>query len=626
MDHLQTEARNPASANLDELTPLQFVQLMTTEDARVVPAVASQAEAIAQAIEVIAARLRYGGRLIYIGAGTSGRLGVLDASECPPTFNAPPDMVVGLIAGGPTALVRSVEGAEDHPEYAVQDLSAIGLTANDVLVGIATSGRTPYVLAAVDYARQVGAFTIGLSCNPDSDIAARVDLPITPVVGPEVLSGSTRLKAGTATKLVLNMLSTGAMVQLGKTFGNLMVDLRATNQKLRHRTNRIVREVTGLDVHTADLLLERCNRELKTALVSHLAGVSPEEARERLRQANGRVRSAVMVSGKNGSHYSKNGHSHRSASQEELFLGIDGGGTQTVALLATRTRDGHMKLLGRGESGPSNRQVVGTPAALAALDEATDRAFSAAGKVRRCVQTAVLGLAGAGRPDDQQVIRDWAQRVKLAETVEVIEDAALLLAAGTPKGWGVAVVAGTGSMAYARAADGRTARSGGWGPLLGDEGSGYAVALAGLRAAARAADGRSPATPLTERLLAALGFARPEQLVGFVYRGADRTTIAALAPQILAIADAGDPTAAQIVNDAATELATTAIAAARQLNLGDAFPLALAGGLIIGCPSYRERFLTALAHQGINACPITLVTEPAEGAVRLALEKATVTI
>ncbi|MCS6864454.1 MAG: N-acetylmuramic acid 6-phosphate etherase [Gemmataceae bacterium] len=626
MDHLQTEARNPASSNLDELTPLQLVQLMNAEDARVVPAVATQAEAIAKAIEVIATRLRHGGRLVYIGAGTSGRLGVLDASECPPTFNAPPDMVVGLIAGGPTALVRAVEGAEDHPEYAVQDLSAIKLTANDVLVGIATSGRTPYVLAAVDYARQVGAFTIGLSCNPDSEIAARVDLAITPVVGPEVLSGSTRLKAGTATKLVLNMLSTGAMVQLGKTYGNLMVDLRATNQKLRHRTNRIVREVTGLDVHTADVLLERCNRELKTALVCHLAGVSPEEARERLRQANGRVRSAVMISGKNGSHHTQNGYHLRSASHEEFFLGIDGGGTQTVALLATRTRDGYMKLLGRGESGPSNRQVVGTPAALAALDEAIDRAFSAAGKVRRCVRTAFLGLAGAGRPDDQEVIRDWADRVKLAETVEVIEDAALLLAAGTPRGWGVAVVAGTGSMAYARTADGRTARSGGWGPLLGDEGSGYAVALAGLRAAARAADGRATATPLTERLLAALGLARPEQLVGFVYRGADRATIAALAPQILTVADAGDPTALRIVQEAAHELAATTVAAAQKLNLGNAFPLALAGGLMISCPSYRERFLTALTEHGINPCPITLVTEPAEGAVRLALEKAAAAI
>src|SRR5439155_14227743 len=204
-------------------------------------------EAIGRAVEVIAERLRAGGRLVYAGAGTSGRLGVLDATECPPTFNASPDLVIGLIAGGAQALTRAVEGAEDHPEFAARDLAAVAFSAADVLVGIATSGRTPYVLGAVDYARGVGAFTVGLSCNPDADIIPRVDLAITPVVGPEVLSGSTRLKAGTATKMVLNMLSTGAMVRLGKTFGNLMVDLKATNEKLRLRTNRIVREATGLD-------------------------------------------------------------------------------------------------------------------------------------------------------------------------------------------------------------------------------------------------------------------------------------------------------------------------------------------------------------------------------------------
>src|SRR5262245_53394530 len=239
MDHLQTEARNPASTDLDRLTPLELVRLMNAEDARVIPAVASQAEAIARAVEVIADRLRAGGRLIYTGAGTSGRLGVLDATECPPTFNATPGQVIGLIAGGPSALTRAVEGAEDRPELADHDLAAVHVSAKDVVVGIATSGRTPYVLGAVAYARRIGAFTIGLSCNADSDLIPEVDLAITPVVGPEVLSGSTRLKAGTATKLVLNMISTGAMVRLGKTFGNLMVDLRATNEKLRHRTNRI---------------------------------------------------------------------------------------------------------------------------------------------------------------------------------------------------------------------------------------------------------------------------------------------------------------------------------------------------------------------------------------------------
>src|SRR5439155_11899905 len=228
LDHLQTEGRNPSSSNLDELTALEIVRLMNAADAAVAAAVATQAEAIARAIDVIADRLRRGGRLVYVGAGTSGRLGVLDATECPPTFNAPPGQVIGIIAGGPAALTLAVEGAEDHPEFGEQDLKALNFTSQDVFVGIATSGRTPYVLGAADYARRVGAATIGLACNTDAELGAHVDLMIQPVVGPEVLSGSTRLKAGTATKLVLNMLSTGAMVRLGKCYGNLMVDLRAT--------------------------------------------------------------------------------------------------------------------------------------------------------------------------------------------------------------------------------------------------------------------------------------------------------------------------------------------------------------------------------------------------------------
>ena len=368
-----------------------------------------------------------------------------DATESPPTFNAQPGLEVGLIAGGPAGLTRAVEGAEEHAGLAPRDLAEISFSSADVLVGIATSGRTPYVLGAVDHARALGAFTIGVSCNPDADIIPRVDLAITPVVGPEVLSGSTRLKAGTATKLVLNMLSTGAMVRLGKTFGNLMVDLRATNEKLRNRTNRIVREATGLDRAAADVLLDRCDRELKTALVSHLAGVSAEAARERLQQANGRVRAAV----------GSNGQSHSANGAEELFLGFDGGGTRTLALLAARSPTG-WRLLGRGEAGPSNQTAVGPEAALAALEAATAQAFAAAGKQRQPVRR-VPGACGAGRPEEQDVIRDWA-RVNLAGVVDVIEDAALLPAAGTPDGWGVAVVAGTGSMAFARA-DNRTARS-----------------------------------------------------------------------------------------------------------------------------------------------------------------------
>jgi N-acetylmuramic acid 6-phosphate etherase len=293
MSRLTTEARNPASERIDTLGPLEIVRLMNAEDARVPEAVGQEAEQIAQAVQVIADRLRAGGRLVYIGAGTSGRLGVLDASECPPTFSTPPEMVVGLIAGGYGALTRAIEGAEDHPQRAVDDLKGIGLSKADVLVGIATSGRTPYVIGGLEYARQIGAFAIGLACNDGSALAGAADLMITPIVGPEVISGSTRLKAGTATKLVLNMLTTGAMVLLGKTYGNLMVDLKATNAKLIERTRRIVASLTGLSEEAAEQKLAECDGELKTAVVAHERGVTAAEARQLLIQAGGQLRRAL---------------------------------------------------------------------------------------------------------------------------------------------------------------------------------------------------------------------------------------------------------------------------------------------------------------------------------------------
>ncbi|MFV0445615.1 MAG: N-acetylmuramic acid 6-phosphate etherase [Planctomycetaceae bacterium] len=288
-----TEARNPKSEQIDALPVIEIVRLMNTEDARVAEAVGREAEPIAAAIEVIANRLRQGGRLIYIGAGTSGRLGVLDASECPPTFSTPPSMVVGLIAGGYDALTRAIEGAEDHPEFAVSDLQRIQLSRQDVVVGIATSGRTPYVIGGLDYARSQGAFAIGLACNAGPLLAKSADLMIVPVVGPEIISGSTRLKAGTATKLVLNMLTTGAMVLLGKTYGNRMVDLRATNSKLVDRTRRMLAEFTGLPEDAAEDKLLECGGELKTAIVAELQGLSAKQARQRLAAARGQLRQAL---------------------------------------------------------------------------------------------------------------------------------------------------------------------------------------------------------------------------------------------------------------------------------------------------------------------------------------------
>ncbi len=292
---LTTEARNPLTQDLDNLSAIEIVKLINSEDEKVARAVGEVAEPIAQAIDVITERLSRGGRLIYVGAGTSGRLGVLDAVECPPTFNTDPDQVVGLIAGGPDGLMRAVEGAEDSDQAGQFDLQQIGLTSTDVVVGIAASGRTPYVIGALDYARAIGAFAIGFCCNRDAKITRHADLNIVPLVGPEVLSGSTRLKAGTATKMVLNMLTTGAMVRLGKTYSNLMVDLRATNIKLTERASRIVETLAGCSQSEAGSVLKRCDGEVKTAIVSHRLGVTPEAARDRLDAVQGHLRQALQA-------------------------------------------------------------------------------------------------------------------------------------------------------------------------------------------------------------------------------------------------------------------------------------------------------------------------------------------
>jgi N-acetylmuramic acid 6-phosphate etherase len=292
-DDLETEARNPRSEAIDGLSAREIVGLMNGEDAAVVAAVGAVAQAVAQAIEWTAERFRRGGRLIYVGAGTSGRLGVLDASECPPTFSTPPSMVVGLIAGGPIALTKAVEGAEDDPARGARDLAGLDVSDRDLVVGIATSGRTPYVLGAVREARRRGAATVGLSCNHPSLLADEVDLLVAPVVGPEVIAGSTRLKAGTATKMILNMISTGAMVRIGKTLGNRMIDLKPSNEKLRIRSRRILRELAGVDETQARAILARCDGQLKRALVVALAGVEPDEAQALLDDHGGQVRGAV---------------------------------------------------------------------------------------------------------------------------------------------------------------------------------------------------------------------------------------------------------------------------------------------------------------------------------------------
>ncbi|MFJ9442195.1 N-acetylmuramic acid 6-phosphate etherase [Kitasatospora sp. NPDC101235] len=290
-----TETIRPEWAAIDQLPTVELLRLMNAEDRTVPAAVAGELDRIAAVVDAVAARMARGGRLVYAGAGTAGRLGVLDAVECPPTFGTDPALVVGLIAGGRPAVTAAAEGAEDRTDLAGADVAALALTSADTLVGVSASGRTPYPLAAVRAARAAGALTVGLACNRGSALAAAAELGIEVEVGPEVLAGSTRLKAGTAQKLVLNLLSTAVMVRLGRTYGNLMVDLRATNDKLRERARRIVAEATGADEAAVDRALTATGGRVKDAILSLLADVDAPSAARLLTASDGRLREALRL-------------------------------------------------------------------------------------------------------------------------------------------------------------------------------------------------------------------------------------------------------------------------------------------------------------------------------------------
>jgi N-acetylmuramic acid 6-phosphate etherase len=295
LQSLTTERRNPRTTNIDTASIGQILRLINDEDRTVPEAVSRELSYVESAVELIVETFKSGGRLIYIGAGTSGRLGVVDASECPPTFGTPPDMVRALIAGGPVAVFTAQEGSEDHAEWGERDLAEIELNASDIVCGIAASRRTPYVVGGIEYARSIGCKTLFVTCNPRDQFDIDVDVAICVNVGPEPIMGSTRMKSGTAQKLVLNMLTTASMIQLGKVYENMMIDLQMNSQKLVERSKRITMIVTGLDYDEAAALLKEADGHVKTALLMHLAGVSRDEAISRLDRADGFVRKAIEL-------------------------------------------------------------------------------------------------------------------------------------------------------------------------------------------------------------------------------------------------------------------------------------------------------------------------------------------
>lgn len=293
LDTMMTETMNPSTTNLDTMNSLEIVTAMNAEDTGVALAVKKVLPQIATTVDMVVKAFQQGGRLIYMGSGTSGRLGLLDAVECPPTFGTNPDMVIGLISGGSRAFVKAVEGAEDSEDFGEQDLKNLKITPNDIVIGIAASGRTPYVIAGLNYAHSIGCRTVAISCNANSQIAKYAAHSVEVVTGPEVVTGSTRLKAGTAQKMVLNMISTGAMVRMGKVYKNYMVDVQQTNAKLKVRAENIIMALTNAPREEARTVLDKANGSVKTAIVMILLGVSAEKAEEQLEKSNGHVRKAI---------------------------------------------------------------------------------------------------------------------------------------------------------------------------------------------------------------------------------------------------------------------------------------------------------------------------------------------
>ena len=606
MDHLVTELKNIKSNDLDLLSSRELVLLMCDEDSQIPRVIAEQSEVIASVIDAIVSRMRQGGRLIYCGAGTSGRLGVLDASECPPTFSVPPGLVVGLIAGGEKALRTAVEGAEDNPSLGAKDLEQISLTANDCVVGIASSGRTPYVMGALEFAKSIGAFTVALSCINNAIINQHAEIPISLVVGPEIITGSTRLKAGTATKLVLNMISTGVMVALGKTLGNLMVDLRASNVKLKARANRIVREVTGMGEQEAAKILVECSGEVKTAIVSHEMNIDPDVARSLLTQNNGIVRKVLS------------GKSITPSIDSNLMIGLDGGGTKTVAVLA-RGGKKDFSIIGRGVSSASNPRVVGFDNAICAINDAVRHAFTDAKIPVMKPGLLVAGISGAGREEEKNILHKGISN--LAKKVVITTDASLVLEEGLMEGWGIAVISGTGSMVLGKNQQGESFRSGGWGNILGDEGSAYALGMGALKLVTQIADGRKKTSLLNEKILANLQITHAQEIVAmFSGKKLEKARIAGLAIEVLHAQEHGDQNAAVLINEQAGLLSACVVAVYNQMKIKDEMvPLTLAGSLLCKSDEYRRIFFEHLSNANIKVGMLTLVHEPALGALRLAV-------
>ena len=600
---LTTERRNPRSVGIDLLDATGIARLMNDEDATIAPIVAEQAEKIGKLVEAIVERMKQGGRLIYAGAGTSGRLGVVDAAECPPTFHAPHGQVVGIIAGGPGALLKAVEGAEDSPEWGARDLIHLGIDHRDSFIAIAASGRTPYCIGALAEAKKAGAITGAVVCVKNSEMSRYAQHTIEVETGPEILTGSTRLRAGTATKLVLNTISTAVMIGLGKTHGDLLVDLRASNEKLRQRAIRIVSQSTNSSIEDAKNQLMKLGGEVKPAIVASLLQIGPEEARERLRFSGGRIVDAFGSQRTN----------HEPVDHRKVWVGIDGGGTSLKMRFGVCNPDRTTFETGTLAGPPVLPSSHGLDGVIFEWKRRILGFLSDQGIATRAVKAIVAGTSGAGTPEICRTLQEMLVAEFPGSKTEVMADVRLItLAGGDPQA--ICLIAGTGSICWWEPFPGVVHRAGGWGPFVGDEGGGIWVVDQALRAICGAEDGREGPTKLKEEFLRHLGFRQVRELLPWREQS-PRKQVAALSKIVLETANSGDPASKEICARGAGHLVNLVRSVlARELQKIElSWPKVFAAG---GMFSNRDYF--TLIAEGIKAtCPriqITQVDEPVVGA------------
>ncbi|KAL3485143.1 hypothetical protein BJX62DRAFT_243259 [Aspergillus germanicus] len=629
---LQTEAVNPRTAAIDRMSTLDMCVAINREDHNVAPSIVPCLSDIAAAIDALAPRVQRDGRVIYVGAGTSGRLGILDASEIPPTFAADPGQFIGLIAGGDAAIRRAQEGAEDSASLAKADMESLNLNPElDSLIGIAASGRTPYVLACLEFAKNLGCVTIGVVCADPSAIgqSGHVDYLIKPLPGPEVVTGSTRLKAGTATKLVLNMLSTGTMIRIGKTYGNMMVDLVASNAKLRQRSRNILRRLskraaTLSDTQTDDLLVQ-CDQSVKLALLVAETGRSVEQCREDLKCAGQRLADALLPHTRNEPRCGK----------APLVLCVDGGGTKCAAVITDQSGT----VLGRGVVGPCNLSDDWEGAIVtlrAAIDGAMQSIDPSITSHDIQFESAWFGLAGMDRPGLRERLAARTPSVMDVSNLRLTNDVDLLSATmsryPTVRS-AIALIAGTGSVAMrytiqpGSSEPTRVARSGGWGHLLGDEGGGYAIGREAIRHTLRAVEDErlglrcESLGKLEQAILDQFSLSStedPDLLSAVLLGNQGQTTnvksrIAAVAQLVLSMA-LTDSTAMQILSKQISNLVDNVLSPLVDARCAGAVPhsetgLILSGGVLTQ-GIYQRLLLEMVSEKGMQFAYIETVDDP----------------